>query len=261
MAQEVIYADLSLSWRTPPAQPKGSDDGELTYETISGPSPQAEQSRSGPGPEGGVKRLLLPIALGLVGISLLLLAAVVGLGAKNWQLSRQLQEASRAHEAQSLSLQAQLEASRAELEQQQQAREVRLNATWSTAWKDLCPKEWVLYQGRCLFFSREKRKWEESRNDCESKAARLLILEPPTVLDPLPGFLYSSDYWIGLHMIQSQKGQSWVWVDGSSSSWTPVYYYNCAALVKGRLEDKSCSSRSQYICEKAARTERKKRRA
>uniref|UniRef100_A0A8C4WQY4 Uncharacterized protein n=1 Tax=Gopherus evgoodei TaxID=1825980 RepID=A0A8C4WQY4_9SAUR len=40
---------------------------------------------------------------------------------------------------------------------------------------DCCPADWVLYRGKCLFISKEKTNWEESRKECEQKSAQLLI--------------------------------------------------------------------------------------
>ncbi|XP_064294150.1 B-cell differentiation antigen CD72-like isoform X1 [Phalacrocorax carbo] len=40
---------------------------------------------------------------------------------------------------------------------------------------DCCPLGWVLYRGKCLFISVEKKSWYESRDDCRSKSAQLLV--------------------------------------------------------------------------------------
>ncbi|KAM6230495.1 B-cell differentiation antigen CD72-like [Porphyrio hochstetteri] len=40
---------------------------------------------------------------------------------------------------------------------------------------ECCPLGWVLYKSKCLFISVERRTWEESRDDCREKGARLLV--------------------------------------------------------------------------------------
>ncbi|NXC22514.1 CD72 protein, partial [Corythaeola cristata] len=34
---------------------------------------------------------------------------------------------------------------------------------------DCCPSGWLLYRGKCLFISSEKKTWEDSRDECEKK--------------------------------------------------------------------------------------------
>uniref|UniRef100_A0A8C3T8I2 B-cell differentiation antigen CD72 n=1 Tax=Chelydra serpentina TaxID=8475 RepID=A0A8C3T8I2_CHESE len=141
----------------------------------------------------------------------------------DWQVSQHLQQASRAHEAESSHLSQQvstkgatleqmqtrreLEQARRELEQlrqegnstqeqlrqreaelkgtkeqlarvQEEKREIKekLNQTQKALSSiRCCPADWVLYRGKCLFVSKEEKRWEESKEDCESNSARLLI--------------------------------------------------------------------------------------
>uniref|UniRef100_A0A8C3TC71 Uncharacterized protein n=1 Tax=Chelydra serpentina TaxID=8475 RepID=A0A8C3TC71_CHESE len=149
----------------------------------------------------------------------------------DWQVSQHLQQASRAHEAESSHLSQQvstkgatleqmareleqarreleqtrreLEQARRELEQlrqegnstqeqlrqreaelkgtkeqlarvQEEKREIKENISPPLP-PGCCPADWVLYRGKCLFVSKEEKRWEESKEDCESNSARLLI--------------------------------------------------------------------------------------
>uniref|UniRef100_A0A803TEM9 C-type lectin domain-containing protein n=1 Tax=Anolis carolinensis TaxID=28377 RepID=A0A803TEM9_ANOCA len=38
-----------------------------------------------------------------------------------------------------------------------------------------CPENWILYQGKCLLFSTEKKSWTESKESCDAHSSRLLI--------------------------------------------------------------------------------------
>uniref|UniRef100_A0A8C3CIE2 CD72 protein n=1 Tax=Cairina moschata TaxID=8855 RepID=A0A8C3CIE2_CAIMO len=40
---------------------------------------------------------------------------------------------------------------------------------------DCCPPGWLLYRGKCLFVSAEKKSWRQSHDDCEGRASRLLL--------------------------------------------------------------------------------------
>ncbi|NXW46257.1 CD72 protein, partial [Nyctiprogne leucopyga] len=40
---------------------------------------------------------------------------------------------------------------------------------------ECCPSGWVLYRGKCLFISVEKKTWWDSRSDCRRKLAQLLV--------------------------------------------------------------------------------------
>uniref|UniRef100_A0A663EXH5 C-type lectin domain-containing protein n=1 Tax=Aquila chrysaetos chrysaetos TaxID=223781 RepID=A0A663EXH5_AQUCH len=97
---------------------------------------------------------------------------------------------------------------------------------------DCCPSGWLLYRGKCLFISSEKKTWEDSRDECDKKYSQLLVTKSWNRWT-VPAFLKNADipYWIGL-----QKGSfpwyeygwleeedpdgdgvsdAWFWVDGS----------------------------------------------
>ncbi|NXE69497.1 CD72 protein, partial [Calcarius ornatus] len=40
---------------------------------------------------------------------------------------------------------------------------------------ECCPWGWVLFRSKCLFISVTNKTWEQSRDDCERKSARLLV--------------------------------------------------------------------------------------
>uniref|UniRef100_A0A8C3HV80 B-cell differentiation antigen CD72 n=1 Tax=Chrysemys picta bellii TaxID=8478 RepID=A0A8C3HV80_CHRPI len=186
----------------------------------------------------GLWTLLGPVSA-LGGFPALLAKGLYGPGSRclspaDWQVSQHLQQASRAHEAESSRLSQQvstkgatleqtareleqarreLEQARRELEQmwlkenstqeqlrlleaalegskeelarvQEEKTEIKekLNQTenaLSTSHPlfppDCCPADWVLYRGKCLFVSKEKKSWQKSKEDCELNSAHLLI--------------------------------------------------------------------------------------
>ncbi|NXT26019.1 CD72 protein, partial [Syrrhaptes paradoxus] len=40
---------------------------------------------------------------------------------------------------------------------------------------ECCPLGWVLFRGKCLFISVEKKTWRDSYRDCKNKSAQLLV--------------------------------------------------------------------------------------
>ncbi|CAM4435919.1 unnamed protein product, partial [Lepidochelys kempii] len=75
---------------------------------------------------------------------------------------------------------------------------------------ELCPPEWLLYRGRCYYFSEEKKIWQASKDYCAARKSSLLIFESEAEM----GF-FSTQYedasfhWIGLNF----KEGGWTWLD------------------------------------------------
>ncbi|XP_039400790.1 B-cell differentiation antigen CD72-like [Mauremys reevesii] len=320
MAQGVVYADLrfvkaprgnTTGSRSQEAVPADEDDAELTYENVrlaqTGEVEQgqgAEQNK-----EPGWSTRYLP--LGLLGTCLFLLATTIGLGVRYWQVSQHLQQASRAHEAESSRLSQQvstkgatlaqtareLEQARQELGQareelermqlemngtqeqlrqreaalegtkeelarvQEEKREIKekLNQTESSLSSirpceqtDCCPADWVLYRGKCLFVSKEKKSWQRSKDDCEQNSAQLLITKSWTWWI-MPNFLRHTDvqYWIGYRKDVNKDPQ---WVDDSSFENSRYWSYKnerCGTIKGGVISSETCYNEKPWICEKA----------
>ncbi|KAM9138805.1 B-cell differentiation antigen CD72 [Pangshura tecta] len=354
MAQGVVYADLrfvkaprgnTTGSRSQEAAPADEDDAELTYENVRlAQTAEVEQGQGAEqSKEPGWSTWYLP--LGLLGTCLFLLATAIGLGVRYWQVSQHLQQASRAHEAESSHLSQQvstkgvtlaqtarelelvrqeLEQGREELEQmrlkesstkeqlqqreatlkgtkeelermqlemngtqeklrqreaalegtkeelarvQEEKREIKeklnqmesaLSSICPCEQTDCCPAGWRLYRGRCLFISKEKKSWEESKKECDRKSARLLIAKSWDT-ETTPNFLKNTDvqYWIGLrrdwHM--GSPGQ-WKWVDNSpfEKDWSDQSdnFKWCGTIRGGVISSDTCYYKRPWICEKAS---------
>ncbi|XP_025072742.1 B-cell differentiation antigen CD72-like [Alligator sinensis] len=74
---------------------------------------------------------------------------------------------------------------------------------------DCCPETWVLHRGKCLFLSKEKKTWKDSKKWCEQESSKLLITWDWDRTAMLT-FLTNTDtsYWIGLCF-----DQRWIWID------------------------------------------------
>ncbi|NXF54601.1 CD72 protein, partial [Oceanites oceanicus] len=139
---------------------------------------------------------------------------------------------------------------------------------------DCCPSGWLLYRGKCLFISSEKKTWGDSRNECEKKYSQLLITKSWSRWT-VPTFLKNADipYWIGLQKSSfpwydygwleeedpDSQGVSdaWFWVDGSlyERPWQSKSNGSCAIISRGIIKPAQCTGPSDlhlWICEKPA---------
>ncbi|KFV67770.1 B-cell differentiation antigen CD72, partial [Dryobates pubescens] len=139
---------------------------------------------------------------------------------------------------------------------------------------DCCPSGWLLYRGKCLFISLEKKTWEDSRVECEKKYSQLLVTKSWSRWT-VPTFLRNADipYWIGLHKSSyswyeydwlggedpdSDGGSDvWFWVDGSpyERPWQSKSNGSCAIISRGNIKPAQCASPDDlqlWICEKVA---------
>uniref|UniRef100_A0A8C9G054 C-type lectin domain-containing protein n=1 Tax=Pavo cristatus TaxID=9049 RepID=A0A8C9G054_PAVCR len=157
----------------------------------------------------------------------------------------------------------------------------RLNASESTVTLlrsctaiDCCPSGWLLYRGKCLFISTDKKTWDDSRTECEEKYSQLLITKSWSRWT-VPSFLKNADiaYWIGLQKSRYpwyeydwlEEGETdgegltdaWFWVDGSlyERPWQPKSNGSCAVISRGNIKPAPCEGPADvqlWICEKAA---------
>ncbi|NXN91870.1 CD72 protein, partial [Rhinopomastus cyanomelas] len=137
---------------------------------------------------------------------------------------------------------------------------------------DCCPSGWLLYRGKCLFISSEKKTWSDSRDECENKHSQLLVTKTWTRWT-VPAFLKNADipYWIGLQKNtfpfyeydwleeypEGKVSDTWFWVDGShyERSWQLKSNGSCAVISRGNIKPAQCTSTEDlnlWICEKAA---------
>uniref|UniRef100_A0A8B9SUJ9 C-type lectin domain-containing protein n=1 Tax=Anas platyrhynchos TaxID=8839 RepID=A0A8B9SUJ9_ANAPL len=139
---------------------------------------------------------------------------------------------------------------------------------------DCCPSGWLLYRGKCLFVSSEKKTWDDSRAECERKYSQLLITKSWSRWT-VPTFLKNADtvYWIGLQKTSFpwydygwlEEGEpdsdgitdAWFWVDGSlyDRPWQSKLNGSCAVISRGNIKPAPCEAEDDlhlWICEKAA---------
>ncbi|XP_054042708.1 B-cell differentiation antigen CD72 isoform X2 [Rissa tridactyla] len=132
---------------------------------------------------------------------------------------------------------------------------------------------WLMYRGKCLFISSEKKTWEDSRDECEKKYSQLLVTKSWSRWT-VPAFLKNADipYWIGLQKSSfpwydygwldegdaEDEGVSdaWFWADGSlyERPWQAKSNGSCAIISRGNIKAAQCAGPEDlhfWICEKA----------
>ncbi|XP_075582479.1 uncharacterized protein LOC142596644 [Pelecanus crispus] len=113
---------------------------------------------------------------------------------------------------------------------------------------DCCPLGWVLYRGKCLFISVERKTWWASHDDCRSKAAQLLV-QGDWPSWTVPHFVqeYYGSYWIGeTYQYRNDK------LKGLYQRQSKDMFYSCVKMSFGvKTSSVDCSSYLPWICEKS----------
>ncbi|XP_071511250.1 macrophage mannose receptor 1-like [Diadema antillarum] len=131
-----------------------------------------------------------------------------------------------------------------------------------------CPTGWLKYMSTCylLVDGTEKKTWDNARQDCLSRNARLAVITTKYEQAYLASLMaalhvYDGEYYIGLS--DTQTPGTYRWVDGSYptlSPWGPgqpddTRFGQCVAMVgpiyneAGLWMDVSCTLEHNYICE------------
>ncbi|XP_041097927.1 CD209 antigen-like protein C [Polyodon spathula] len=123
-----------------------------------------------------------------------------------------------------------------------------------------CPAGWQ-HNGTCYYFSKQTKNWMESRDECEGKASRLIVIKDQEQLDFVFGQMKGNKFWIGLS--DKVLEGNWIWVDGSPvtmplwSSGEPNdsnQNEDCAEVSsdQAKWNDISCDQLKHFVCEKKA---------
>uniref|UniRef100_A0A670K0U1 C-type lectin domain-containing protein n=1 Tax=Podarcis muralis TaxID=64176 RepID=A0A670K0U1_PODMU len=117
-----------------------------------------------------------------------------------------------------------------------------------------CPIRWVLYAGKCYFFSAEEKTWNDSQEDCAQSNAYLAVVNNKAELMFLFNRTNHFEYFIGLTQ-QGSKGL-WRWID--NRAYDPDILnirsriYDCAVLGLHLVTSAPCSVVNRWICEEKA---------
>ncbi|XP_036722775.1 C-type lectin domain family 2 member B isoform X2 [Balaenoptera musculus] len=112
-----------------------------------------------------------------------------------------------------------------------------------------CPDNWIGFQDKCYYFSKEEGDWNSSTYNCLSQNADLVMIDTIEEKDFLKRYKCASDHWIWRDMTKDQTGQ---WVNGSIvNNWFNMtgneicFYLNEDGVAKAR-----CYTERKWICRK-----------
>ncbi|XP_025718887.1 C-type lectin domain family 17, member A [Callorhinus ursinus] len=124
--------------------------------------------------------------------------------------------------------------------------------------KVTCPEGWLLFEGKCYYFSPTTKSWDEARKFCQENYSHLVIISSFAEQNFVAKAHGSPRvYWLGLN--DREHEGDWKWLDGSPvtlSFWDPeepnnIYDEDCASMNKGGTwNDLSCDKTTYWICER-----------
>ncbi|CAN0342937.1 unnamed protein product [Bubo scandiacus] len=140
-----------------------------------------------------------------------------------------------------------------EKEMQEVQRELRASESTVSSLRacvntDCCPLGWVLYRGKCLFISVEKKMWRDSYHDCKRRSASLLV-QGDWPSWTVPHFLQADGgmYWVGAQYTSDRK-RTLVWQNSKQFNFYD-YSTDCGLTANGIIEISKCTRKCQWICE------------
>ncbi|XP_045898774.1 CD209 antigen-like protein A [Micropterus dolomieu] len=122
-----------------------------------------------------------------------------------------------------------------------------------------CPEGWKRFRFSWYFKSNEKKTWYESRSDCQSKGADLVIINNEEEQKCVTELNKDGDSWIGLQATEwTQTGSKWKWkwVDDSPLTlefWATGHPHSnkyAAAFCNKQGKWTSGYNKKNWICEK-----------
>ncbi|XP_019519670.1 PREDICTED: C-type lectin domain family 17, member A isoform X3 [Hipposideros armiger] len=121
-----------------------------------------------------------------------------------------------------------------------------------------CPEGWLLFEGKCYYFSLSTKTWDEARRFCQENYSHLVIISNVAEQNFVSKAHHSPRvHWLGL-TDRDHEGD-WKWLDGSPltvSFWDPkepnnLFDEDCASMNKGGTwNDLSCNTPTYWICER-----------
>ncbi|XP_053150213.1 C-type lectin domain family 5 member A-like [Hemicordylus capensis] len=114
-----------------------------------------------------------------------------------------------------------------------------------------CSRSWILFEGKCYFFSTFEKTWDASKKDCAQSNSRLAIVKSKAELMFLQTRTQHENYFIGL--TQSGSVGGWKWIDNTELNPDifniPYKGFPCAVVGLSSTGTASCSVPHRWICE------------
>ncbi|MEE6487065.1 hypothetical protein FKM82_014784 [Ascaphus truei] len=118
---------------------------------------------------------------------------------------------------------------------------------------ELCPLSWVALNGKCYYFSEERKNWSASREYCEQIKSKIISMEEDKekvlISNQVP--MRKGHFWIGLRKTDGH----WYWETGGKLQkdiFSEVSGEHHCATFGNNLSSESCSNPNKWICKKKA---------
>ncbi|XP_053310860.1 B-cell differentiation antigen CD72-like [Spea bombifrons] len=114
----------------------------------------------------------------------------------------------------------------------------------------LCPTDWIFYNMKCYFISKEKYSWYSSKSHCESLQSALVTVRQDDT--NLQAFLAARlvTFWVGKEIYWNENSYStnveWRWPAENR-----IYKNQCGVFRDGQLAADECRESRPYICERS----------
>ncbi|XP_055360843.1 C-type lectin domain family 4 member M-like [Betta splendens] len=207
-----------------------------------------------PGPRSSERSRHGAVVLGLVLLSVLLLAGLICLGVHYHDAAAQLSTI-KANVTDLTEERNQLKTNVNEMQKLQQS---LLSATGKT-----CPAGWRRFGCSCYLLSSQSGPWTDGRDDCRSRDAHLVVIDSSKEQWFISRFT-NQDAWIGLSD-RDQEG-TWTWIDGTPLTSTSAQFWgtnqpdnsgptgdeDCGEIIGygDWWNDLRCEASRKWICEK-----------
>uniref|UniRef100_A0A674IE48 C-type lectin domain-containing protein n=1 Tax=Terrapene triunguis TaxID=2587831 RepID=A0A674IE48_9SAUR len=114
-----------------------------------------------------------------------------------------------------------------------------------------CPNGWVVFQGKCYYFSEAEGNWTYSWSNCSSLGASLAGIDTQQDMDFMLRYRSPRDHWFGLW--RERDLRPWRWVNGTEfNNWFHIGGGGeCAYLKETKaISSSRCSMERHWICSK-----------
>uniref|UniRef100_A0A667GTP0 Killer cell lectin like receptor F2 n=2 Tax=Lynx canadensis TaxID=61383 RepID=A0A667GTP0_LYNCA len=134
----------------------------------------------------------------------------------------------------------------------------RVNISRLAGNNHVCPKDWLLNQGKCYRFSMPSKTWNESQHDCAYLQAHLPVIQSLKELEFIQKSLKPGNpAWIGLYI--ASPGKQWMWInkhlfveENNFLMIGPTDHTSCAVATRNQVYSEDCNSNFNGICQRDA---------
>ncbi|XP_047643530.1 C-type lectin domain family 2 member B isoform X3 [Phacochoerus africanus] len=112
-----------------------------------------------------------------------------------------------------------------------------------------CPDNWIGFQDKCYYFSKEEKNWSSSRDSCLSENADLVLISTPEEMQFLKRYKCTSDHWIH----PGSQTKQWTEIIVPNHWLNTKENEECPYLNEDSIATARCYTERKWICEKKIR--------